>query len=210
VALVELSRRDFLKVTGAGTAGAAAAVALSTILDAPALGRAVEFPLDPLVEEYQPSPTICCYCSVGCGAMVIRRKHPEYGDVIRIEGDPDHPINRGSLCPKGSAMYQIHSVDGRVDSPINDQRVTKPLYRAPYSDQWEEKDWDWMLDTIARRVKDTREARFVEKDADDKVVNRNEGMGSFGGGELDNEECYLLAKMSRALGVVYLEHCARL
>jgi anaerobic selenocysteine-containing dehydrogenase len=200
VALVELSRRDFLKVTGAGAAGAAAAVALSTIPDGSV--SAVHFPLDERGEE---TPTICCYCSVGCGALVIQWIDEDGGVHRKIEGDPDHPINRGSLCPKGQAMYQIHEVDGE----INDQRVTKPLYRAPGSSEWEEKDWDWMLDTIARRVKDTREARLVETDGG-KTVNRNEGMGSFGGGELDNEECYLLAKMSRALGVVYLEHCARL
>jgi formate dehydrogenase major subunit len=210
VAPVELNRREFLKTAGAATAGAAAAVALSTAPSAPALGRLVHPQLEPLDEEHKPSPTICCYCSVGCGALVIRRIHHEYGEVIRIEGDPDHPINRGSLCPKGQAMYQIHSVDGRADSPINDERVTKPLYRAPGSAEWEEKTWDEVLDMIARRVKDTRDARLVTADASGKVVNRNEGMGSFGGGELDNEECYLLAKMSRSLGVVYLEHCARL
>jgi formate dehydrogenase major subunit len=206
VALVELSRRDFLKVTGAGTAGVAAAVALSTIPDGTVVA-AKYFPLD---EEIGETQTICCYCSVGCGALVTRRVNPERGDILRIEGDPDHPINQGSLCPKGQAMYQIHGVEGRADKPINDQRVTKPMYRAPGSTEWEEKDWDWMLDTIARRVKDTRDSRLVTYDADGKLVNRNEGMGSFGGGELDNEECYLLAKMSRALGVVYLEHCARL
>ena len=103
-------------------------------------------------------------------------------------------------------MYQIHEVDGS----LNDQRVTKPLYRAPGSSDWEEKSWDDVLDMIARRVKDTRDSRLVTTDSAGMVVNRNEGMGSLGGGELDNEECYLLAKMSRALGVVYLEHCARL
>ena len=202
---MELSRRDFLKITGAGTAGAAAAVALSTIPEGSALA-AKQFPLDEFVDETQ---TICCYCSVGCGALVIRRDSPEFGEVIRIEGDPDHPINKGSLCPKGQAMYQIHSVKGQADSPINDQRVTKPLYRAPYSSEWVEKTWDEILDMIAARVKKTRDDRLVTTDGT-KTVNRNEGMGSFGGGELDNEECYLLAKMSRALGVVYLEHCARL
>jgi formate dehydrogenase major subunit len=208
VALVELSRRDFLKITGAGTAGAAAAVALSTIPEGAALA-AKQFPLDEFVGETQ---TICCYCSVGCGALVIRRDSPEFGEVLRIEGDPDHPINKGSLCPKGQAMYQIHSVKGQADSPINDQRVTKPLYRAPGSSEWEEKTWDEILDMIARRVKDTRDApgNFIAVDGAGKTVNRHEKMGSFGGGELDNEECYLLAKMSRALGVVYLEHCARL
>jgi formate dehydrogenase major subunit len=104
------------------------------------------------------------------------------------------------------AMYQIHEVDGE----LNDQRVTKPLYRAPGSSEFVEKDWDWMLNEIAARVKKTRDDNFIAVDANGKTVNRNERMGSFGGGELDNEECYLLAKMSRALGVVYLEHCARL
>jgi formate dehydrogenase major subunit len=198
---VELSRRDFLKISGAGAAGAAAAVALSTIPDERALAK--HFPLDERGEE---TPTICCYCSVGCGALVVQWTD-EHGELHRkIEGDPDHPINKGSLCPKGQAMYQIHEVDGE----INDQRVMKPLYRAPGSDQWEEKDWDWMLNEIAHRIKDTRDRRLVTLDADGKLVNRNEGMGSFGGGELDNEECYLLTKMNRALGVVYLEHCARL
>jgi len=197
---VELSRRDFLKISGAGAAGAAAAVALSTIPDGSV--AAVHFPLDERGEE---TPTICCYCSVGCGALVIQWTD-EDGEMHRkIEGDPDHPINRGSLCPKGQAMYQIHEADGE----INDQRVTKPMYRAPGKAEWEEKRWDEILDMIAHRVKDTRDARLVTTDGT-KTVNRNEGMGSFGGGELDNEECYLLSKMSRALGVVYLEHCARL
>jgi formate dehydrogenase major subunit len=205
VALVELSRRDFLRVTGAGTAGVAAAVALSTIPDGTVVA-ANRQPLDELVEQ---TNTICCYCSVGCGALVTRRENPERGDILRIEGDPDHPINRGSLCPKGQAMYQIHGIEGRADKPINDQRVTKPLYRAAGATDWEEKTWDEILDMIAQRVKATRDSRLVTTDGG-KTVNRNEGMGSFGGGELDNEECYLLAKMSRALGVVYLEHCARL
>lgn len=198
---MELSRRDFLKLSGAGAAGAAAAVALSSI--ATESVSAKHIPLDERGEE---TPTICCYCSVGCGALVVDwiDKH---GDVHRrIEGDPDHPINRGSLCPKGQAMYQVHEVDGE----INDLRLTKPKYRAPGSREWEEKDWDEILDMIAARVKKTRDERLVTTDADGKLVNRNEGMGSLGGGELDNEECYLLAKMSRALGVVYLEHCARL
>ena len=202
---MELSRRDFLKLSGAGAAGAAAAVALSTIPDESVLAKHI--PLDERVDE---TSTICCYCSVGCGALVIKWMDKHGNELRKIEGDPDHPINRGSLCPKGQAMYQIHEVDGQ----INDQRVTKPLYRAPGSSEWEEKNWDWMIETIARRVKDTRDGHLKTTDtnADGKVVmvNRNEGMGSFGGGELDNEECYLLAKMSRALGVVYLEHCARL
>jgi formate dehydrogenase major subunit len=206
---VELSRRDFLKISGAGAAGAATAVALSTIPDESVSAK--HFPLDVVVKE---TNTICCYCSVGCGAIVIRWEDEHEVAHIKIEGDPVHPINLGSLCPKGQAMYQIHEVDGE----INDQRVTTPLYRAPYSSEWVEKTWDEILDMIARRVKDTRDGpkdpdaprNFVTVDGEGKTVNRHEKMGSFGGGELDNEECYLLSKMSRALGVVYLEHCARL
>jgi len=199
---VDLNRRDFLKLSGAGLAGA---VALGAMPDMQ-VSAARKFPLPLRASETQ---TICCYCSVGCGAIVT--VWGENGkDGIKIEGDPDHPINEGSLCPKGQAMYQIHSVEGTAGEPVNDQRVTKPLYRAPGQSEWAEKDWDEILDMIARRVKDTRDTRLVTTDANGKVVNRNEGMGSFGGGELDNEECYLLAKMSRALGVVYLEHCARL
>ena len=124
---------------------------------------------------------------------------------MKIEGDPDHPINQGSLCPKGMAMYQVHEVD---DDGINPERLTKPLYRAPGSADFEDKDWDWMIGQIATRVKETRDSMVVEEAG--RKVNRNDRMGSLGGGELDNEECYMLARMNRALGVVYLEHCARL
>ena len=196
---MELDRRDFLKLSGTAVV---AAVALSALPELPAMA-AQKFPLDKKIKE---TPTICCYCSVGCGAMVTVWQDEHDKEHIKIEGDPDHPINQGSLCPKGMAMYQIHEVDGE----LNDQRVTKPWYRAPGSSEFVEKDWDWMLNEIAARVKKTRDDNFIAVDANGKTVNRNEKMGSLGGGELDNEECYLLTKMNRALGVVYLEHCARL
>ena len=187
---VELNRRDFLKLSGAGLS---AVVALSFIPDGTALAAPREFPLKKRVKE---TTTICCYCSVGCGAIVTA-----YEDgIIKIEGDPDHPINEGTLCPKGQAMSQIH----QVDSKPNPYRLTKPLYRAPNATDWEEKTWDWMIETIARRVKDTRDKNW------NALEGRTDAIASLGGGELDNEECYLLAKMDRALGVVYLEHCARL
>ncbi|MGD9142945.1 MAG: hypothetical protein PVG61_03770 [Dehalococcoidia bacterium] len=94
--------------------------------------------------------------------------------------------------------------------PQNPWRLTKPLYRAPGASDWEEKSWDWMLDTIARRIKDTRDAAFIENDSAGNLVNRNEAIANLGGSALDNEECYLLAKLTRALGVVYLEHHARI
>lgn len=197
---MELNRRDFLKLSGASMVGA---VALASIYDTkPAEAAAREFPLAERVKE---TNTICCYCSVGCGAIVTTWKN-EQGEHIRIEGDPDHPINQGSLCPKGMAMYQIHEVDGQ----INPHRLTRPLYRAPRSNEFVEKDWDWALAEIAARVKKHRDENLITAYEDGTIVNRNERMASLGGGELDNEECYLLVKMNRALGLVYVEHCARL
>lgn len=187
---MELNRRDFLKLSGKGVG---AAVAFSLLSDTTALAAAREFPLKKKVKE---TNTVCCYCSVGCGAIATT-----YEDgILKMEGDPDHPINEGALCPKGQAMAQIHQVDGK----INPYRLTKPLYRAPNSKDWEEKSWDWMIDTIAHRVKETRDKYW------NPAANRVDALASLGGGELDNEECYLLTKMDRALGVVYMEHCARL
>lgn len=189
---MELNRRDFLKLGGASIAGAAAfgAMGSDTALAWPPLR---DFPLKKKVSE---STTICCYCSVGCGALVTT-----YEDgIVKVEGDPDHPINEGALCPKGQAIGQIHYVDGK----LNPYRLTKPLYRASGATDWVEKDWDWMISTIAQRVKDTRDKYW------NTTANRVDAMASLGGGELDNEECYALAKMDRALGIVYLEHCARL
>jgi len=188
---VELSRREFLKASGVGVSGAF----LLGVLDPniALAGAPREFPLKKKVKE---TTTICCYCGVGCGAIVT-----SYEDgIIKIEGDPDHPINEGALCSKGLAMAQVHQVNGK----LNPYRLTKPLYRAPNATDWEEKPWDWVIETIARRVKDTRDANWNEKGG------RTEAIASLGGGELDNEECYLLSKMNRALGVVYLEHCARI
>jgi len=150
----------------------------------------------PLKRRIRETTTICCYCAVGCGAIV-----ESYADgTIKIEGDPDHPINEGALCSKGLAMAQVRQVDGK----LNPYRLTQPLYRAPNGTEWQEKSWDWMIETIANRVKATRDATF------NRAAGRTDAVASLGGGELDNEECYLLSKMNRALGVVYLEHCARI
>ena len=187
---MDIDRRDFLKLSGAGIGAAMA----STVLGAAKVAAAPrEFPLEKKVQE---SKTICCYCSVGCGAIVST-----YEDgTIKIEGDPEHPINQGSLCPKGQSMAQIR----QVNDELNPYRLTKPMHRAPGSQDWEEKSWEWMIDTVARRVKETRDATWNDS------AGRTDAIASLGGGELDNEECYLLSKMDRALGLVYMEHCARL
>jgi len=193
---MELTRRGFLKLSGASTAG-------FVLLKGGNWKRELSSsPIQLHKQVIGETTTICCYCSVGCGAIAA----VEDGKLVNIEGDPDHPVNQGTLCPKGQAIAQIHQVDGE----INSRRLTKPLYRASGASDWEEKSWEEAIDMIAHRIKDTRDRYFITQDANGKTVNRCEAIGQLGGGELDNEECYLAVKMARALGIVYVEHCARL
>ncbi len=187
---MELSRRDFLKLSGASAGG----LLLPAGFAATAAAEGIAFPLHKTVGEV---PTICPYCAVGCGMLVGTNA----GKVVNIEGDPDHPISRGSLCSKGGTLSELAN---------SDQRVTKPRYRAPNSEEWEEVEWDWALEQIARKVKDTRDANFIEKDDQGRLVNRLEAIGHVGSAALDNEECSVLVKMMRALGLVYIEHQARI
>jgi formate dehydrogenase major subunit len=184
---MQVTRRGFLR------AGAATGVGLGL------LGRrahAGEIRPALRTRHSKESTTICPYCGVGCGAIVSVRD----GKVINIEGDPDHPVNRGSLCSKGSAMYQI---------PNNTERLTTVRYRAPGSDRWEEKPWSWAIQQIAKRIKQTRDATFQATEGG-QVVNRTPGIAGLGGAALDNEECYAYSKLARSLGMVYLEHQARI
>jgi formate dehydrogenase major subunit len=192
---MELTRRGFLKLSGASTAG-------FVLLKGGNWKQQLSSSPIPLHKQIGETTTICCYCSVGCGAVAA----VENGELVNIEGDPDHPINQGSLCPKGQAIAQIHQVDGKV----NKQRLTKPLYRAPGASDWEEKTWEEAIGMIAQRIKSTRDQYFITQDANGKTVNRCDAIAQLGGGELDNEECYLAVKMARALGIVYVENCARL
>jgi formate dehydrogenase major subunit len=139
---------------------------------------------------------------VGCGAIVAAQD----GLVLNVEGDPDHPINVGSLCSKGMALAQLNTLNG-VPNP---RRLQAVKYRAPGSSEWEEKSWDWAIDKIAQRMKDTRDANFIETDGEGRTVNRLEAIASLGGAALDNEECSLIVKAMRALGLVYIEHQARI
>jgi len=193
---MELSRRDFLKASGAG-------VGSIVIWQALGSGNKASANTIPLKKDIiGETSTICCYCSVACGALVAASGNL----VVNLEGDPDHPISQGALCPKGQSLLQIHNVNGA----INPYRLTKPLYRAPGASDFTEISWAEAIERVAARVKDTRDRTFITKDSNSKLVNRTEAMCSLGGGELDNEECYLLTKMNRALGLVYMEHCARL
>jgi anaerobic selenocysteine-containing dehydrogenase len=140
--------------------------------------------------------TVCPFCGVGCGQVVATRE----GKVINIEGDPAHPISEGTLCSKGASAIQVVN---------NSRRLQKVLYRAPGAKAWEEKSWDWTLERIAARVKETRDKSFTTK-VNENTVNRTEAIACLGGSALDNEEAYLLVKLMRALGLVYVEHQARL
>jgi formate dehydrogenase major subunit len=139
---------------------------------------------------------VCPFCGVGCGQVVSSRA----GKVIHIEGDPGHPISEGTLCSKGAAGIQVVH---------NSRRLQKVLYRKPNGAAWEEKSWDWALERIAARVKETRDKSFKTK-VNENTVNRTEAIACLGGSALDNEEAYLLVKLMRALGLVYVEHQARL
>jgi formate dehydrogenase major subunit len=144
--------------------------------------------------------TICPYCAVGCGAIVHTSRKGD-GRVMNIEGDPDHVINQGTLCSKGAALSQLVE---------NDNRLLEPMYRAPYSNGWQQVSWDWALGTIAQRVKETRDATFTRKNSKGQVVNRTTHVASVGSAALDNEECWIYQALMRVLGLVYIEHQARI
>ncbi len=191
---MKVSRRGFLKISGAVAAGMAVG--------------SMGFDLQPVKVHAQmlktryakETTTICCYCGVGCGALVHTSKKGD-GRIINIEGDPDHVINRGALCSKGAALKGLAE---------NTNRLLNPMYRAPFSDKWEEVSWDWAIDRIAQRVKKIRDASFVKRNAAGQVVNRTEAIASVGSAAFDNEECWIYQALMRALGLVYIEHQARL
>ena len=142
--------------------------------------------------------SVCPYCAVGCSLNVYVKD----GKVLDIEGNPDSPINRGTLCPKGAATFQY---------TVNASRLTQVLHRAPYSDHWEVKSLDWAMEQIAQRLKKTRDETFVERLPDGREVNHTLGIASLGGATLDVEENYLMKKLlGGGLGVVSIENQARI
>jgi formate dehydrogenase major subunit len=211
---MEVSRRDFLKISG------------GTLLlgSAPATGNAQEAQAPELrIKGAKVTTTVCPYCSVGCSILVYTKD----GKVINVEGDPEGPINEGTLCPKGASLSQMYN---------NPTRGLKPLYRAAGAAEWKEVEWDWAFDQIARKVKDTRDRTFKvtakskvkeKKKADtpdesglfpeievtvekEYTVNRCDGIAHVGSAAMDNEECYLMQKLVRSWGLVYIEHQARI
>jgi formate dehydrogenase major subunit len=188
-----VSRRDWFRTA----AGSCAGLALSTLIDMPsARAAAQQFKLS----EIHEFTTSCNFCSCGCGMVAAVRD----GKLISMEGDYDHIVNRGSLCVKGISMFATHA------SP---NRLTKPRYRAPGSDHWEEISWDDAIARVAQKIQKTRDANWIatEKVGDKEVpVNRTDAIGFLGGAQNTNEECYLFQKAARLLGLAYVEHQARL
>jgi formate dehydrogenase major subunit len=190
-----ISRRTFLQSSIAG------GVALSAFgFDvAPISAQAKTLKISQTSE----TRSTCPYCSVSCGVIIHTlgdRAKNAIPQVVHVEGDPDHPINRGTLCPKGA------TVKDDINSP---NRLTHPQVRRPGSDHWEDIDWDTAIGEVARWVKKTRDATFVATDAQGHTVNRCEGIAWTGGCTDTNELNYLVVKTMRSLGVVYLENQAR-
>lgn len=199
---MDLTRRGFFKAAGAAFA---TTMALELTSRTPAL--AVEPDADWKLVNTEEYTNICCYCAGGCGSLCSVRD----GELVNLEGDPDHPINQGGLCPKGAAMFQLRNiVDPETHEIVkNPERVTRPMVRRAKSTEWEEISWDQAIEEIARHVKDTRDATFVEADNDGLTVNYTPGIASLGGSQENSEEEYLILKAMRSLGIVAIDNQAR-
>lgn len=188
---MKTTRRDFLKLSGAsiGALVASSSVGCSLVQDIR------PFPLRKPIGE---TASICPYCSCGCGLIAAT---DEQGKIINVEGDPGHPNNQGALDPKSISLQQLSQ---------SASRLKKPLYRAPGNEKFEEKDWDWTVTEIAKRIKATRDATFERENDKGITVNRTPGIAFLGGAVNNSEECYLAVKLARALGLVNIEHQARI
>ena len=188
-----ISRRHFLRGSGVGL-GFAGLVGLG--LDARPLMAKTRRRLEWKIRDTHAAPSVCPYCAVGCGQLV----HSRQGRIVNIEGNPDSPISQGTLCPKGSATFQLAA---------NPNRITKCLYRAPGASEWQEKPLDWMMDRIAERFKKTRDENW-RPTWNGTTVNHTLAIASLGGATLDNEWNYVQTKLLRSSGVVYIENQARI
>jgi formate dehydrogenase major subunit len=195
--MVDMTRRQFLQVTGATLAGSS--LALMGFSPNEALAEVREFKLAHATE----TRNTCPYCSVACGLLMYstgdQAKNVK-GSIFHIEGDPDHPVNRGTLCPKGAALLDF------VHSP---SRLKYPEYRAPGSDKWERITWDDAFKRVTKLLKEDRDANFVAKTADGKTVNRWLTTGVLAASASSNEAGYITHKVVRSLGVLCFDNQAR-
>lgn len=198
---MEVSRRSFFK---RGILMGAAPLAAAAAQTAHAAGPSGAKPVYKLADVKE-TTNICCYCSGGCGTICSARN----GELINLEGDPDHPVNMGGLCPKGAAMWGLRNiVTPERKAKLHPDRVLTPLVRRPGSKTWEKISWDEAIDAIAKRIKKTRDETFVEKE-DGVTVNRCDGIASFGAAQLNNEEGWLVQKFARSLGIVAIDNQTR-
>ena len=193
---MDVSRRRFLK---ASTAGGLALSALGFDLS-PAYAAVRQLKIRN-AREYR---TVCPYCAVGCGTIAY--VHGSGGlnttpTIIHVEGDPDSPINGGTLCPKGASQMQL---------ALSPRLRKSPMFRDARSSEWREISWDDAMDWFARKFKAARDASFVERDEAGRTVNRCEGIAWVGSATVTNEDAYLITKTMRAMGLVYIDHQARI
>jgi formate dehydrogenase major subunit len=196
-AMADVTRREFFKITGATLAGSSLAL-LGFSPDA-ALAEVREFKLSRATE----TRNTCPYCSVSCGVIMYSlgdRAKNARSSIFHIEGDPDHPVNRGTLCPKGAALIDF------IHSP---SRLTHPQYRPPGGSEWQSITWDEALDRIAKLMKDDRDANFVAKNADGLTVNRWLTTGMLAASASSNEAGYITHKVIRSLGILSFDNQAR-
>ena len=188
---MKFTRRELLKITGAG----AGAITLGSL----GINYLVteSYAKDLKIKGAKEVGSICPFCAVSCRFIA----HVKGGKVVSTEGDPGYPISEGSLCAKGATMNSM------VNS---DHRVLKPMYRAPFSEKWEEKSWSWMIDRLASKIKETRDKTFITKNADGQVVNRVESLFHMGSSQMSNEEASIVVQVMRAMGLVYIDHQARI
>jgi formate dehydrogenase major subunit len=196
---IALSRRGFIKLTGAGLA-ASSLGALGFAAAGPALADSMRpFKLAHATE----TRNTCTYCSVSCGILIYSlgdRAINATSDIIHIEGDPDHPVNRGTLCPKGAALLDI------VHAPT---RLKAPKYRAAGASEFKEVSWDFALERIATLMKKDRDANFIAKNAAGTTVNRWISTGMLAASASSSETAYLTWKVARSFGMLVFDNQAR-
>lgn len=196
---MEVTRRNFLKLSGASLAALASGLGFD-----PAVAQAQGYAFK--LEGSQRIPSLCHFCSGGCGMLI----HVKDGKMIHLEGDPDHPTNEGTLCPKAASLRSV---------AYSQDRVVKPRRRAPGSDHWEDISWEEALDRVAQKVKEVRDTTWLASEPiknaktgemESLSANRAEGIAFLGSAEVDNEESYLISKFCRVIGTPYNEHQARI
>lgn len=195
--MARLTRRQFLKLSAGGLGSVAVAEVAGLGINTQSLRASVK---SKLVKQGKEVPSVCPYCAVGCGQIVMVAD----GKILDIQGNYDSPVSQGTLCPKGAATFQL---------AVNPNRWTKARYRAPYSDHWEDIDLDRAMTMVAERFKKTRDENFIETatvGGQTKTVNQVLAIASLGGATIDDEWNYLHQKLLRAAGLVSIENQARI